>query len=292
MTLGGTAAAQTTVEYIHTDALGSVVAVTNEAGAVIRRYEYEPFGADMSPAEDGPGYAGHVRDTATGLTYMQQRYYDPMCGCFLSVDPVTAYDSGDYRHFNRYAYAFNNPYRFTDPDGRQSREFNFENQRLGVMPPPRAEGDWMGPAIGVALTAVLAAPVAAEIGIAALANPGAVATATSIAAEAAGVTGTATATVVTAAKISSSLVGSTMQTTQKAVSLPIVQKYVAALEGGSPAPAIKVADGVIVDGNHRYVAGRIAGQEPAVQPGLLSPSQVSQVKPIQEIKVDPKDWSQ
>jgi hypothetical protein len=36
----------------------------------------------------------------------------------LSVDPVTAYGTGDLRFLNRYAYAFNNPYRFTDPDGR------------------------------------------------------------------------------------------------------------------------------------------------------------------------------
>jgi uncharacterized protein RhaS with RHS repeats len=50
-----------------------------------------------------------------------QRYYDPSIGRFLSVDPVTAYDTGDMRHFNRYAYAFNNPYTFTDPDGRQSK---------------------------------------------------------------------------------------------------------------------------------------------------------------------------
>ena len=39
-------------------------------------------------------------------------------GVFLSVDPVTAYGNGDMRFFNRYAYAYNNPYAFTDPDGR------------------------------------------------------------------------------------------------------------------------------------------------------------------------------
>jgi hypothetical protein len=49
---------------------------------------------------------------------MQQRYCDPMIGRCLSVDPVTAYDSGDARFFNRYTYAFNNPYRFADLDGR------------------------------------------------------------------------------------------------------------------------------------------------------------------------------
>jgi uncharacterized protein RhaS with RHS repeats len=48
---------------------------------------------------------------------MQQRYYDPRIGRFLSVDPVAA-NSGDPKFFNRYDYAFNNPYRFTDPDGR------------------------------------------------------------------------------------------------------------------------------------------------------------------------------
>jgi uncharacterized protein RhaS with RHS repeats len=50
---------------------------------------------------------------------MQQRYYDPIAGRFLSVDPVvTDWDSGS--SFNRYVYAQNNPYRYTDPDGRQA----------------------------------------------------------------------------------------------------------------------------------------------------------------------------
>lgn len=48
---------------------------------------------------------------------MQQRYYDPVIGRFLSVDPVTAYEK-PITNFNRYVYARNNPYKFTDPDGR------------------------------------------------------------------------------------------------------------------------------------------------------------------------------
>ncbi|KAF1707377.1 hypothetical protein CSC73_12785 [Pseudoxanthomonas sacheonensis] len=109
-------------KYQHTDALGSPVAVTNEAGTVIDRTNYEPYGAAINkPAYEGIGYTGHVMDGATGLTYMQQRYYDPVCGCFLSVDPVTAYDTGDMRHFNVYAYAYNNPYTFDDPDGRKGK---------------------------------------------------------------------------------------------------------------------------------------------------------------------------
>jgi RHS repeat-associated protein len=72
---------------------------------------------------NGVGYTGHVEDGATGLSYMQQRYYDPQLGLFLSVDPVTAYDQ-PLVAFNRYRYANNNPYKFFDPDGRFSDDPN------------------------------------------------------------------------------------------------------------------------------------------------------------------------
>ena len=107
-----------TVEYMHTDALGTPVAVTDADGNVLQTSEYEPYGKLLNrPRTDGPAYTGHVTDAATGLTYMQQRYYDPGIGRFLSVDPVTADGSGG--NFNRYQYASDNPYRFTDPDGRR-----------------------------------------------------------------------------------------------------------------------------------------------------------------------------
>ncbi len=37
-----------TVTYIHTDALGSVVAETDESGNVIKRYDYEPYGVSWT----------------------------------------------------------------------------------------------------------------------------------------------------------------------------------------------------------------------------------------------------
>lgn len=114
------AAAQEVVEYIHTDALGSPVAITDATGNVIERTVYEPYGAVVNrPLKDGPGYTGHVTDSGTGLSYMQQRYYDVDVGRFLSVDPVVASDSGDSRYLARYSYAYLNPYKFLDPDGRK-----------------------------------------------------------------------------------------------------------------------------------------------------------------------------
>jgi RHS repeat-associated protein len=50
------------------------------------------------------------------------------------------------------------------------------------------------------------------------------------------------------------------------VSLPRVQAYVDRLLAGEAAPAIKVDGQMIVDGNHRYIAGRILGREPPIQP--------------------------
>jgi RHS repeat-associated protein len=105
--------------YQHTDILGSPVAETDQAGNVIQRTEYAPFGNPLNRAVSGVGYTGHVMDSATNLTYMQQRYYDPLVGRFLSTDPVQTDMNTGYM-FNRYYYANNNPFKFVDPDGRQS----------------------------------------------------------------------------------------------------------------------------------------------------------------------------
>ncbi|WP_407290129.1 RHS repeat domain-containing protein [Xanthomonas campestris] len=110
------------IKFQHTDALGSPIAVTDTAGQVVERTDYQPYGSPIGKTVDGIGYTGHAMDGLTGLTYMQQRYYDQGLGRFLSVDPVAA-DSVLASNFNRYWYANNNPYRFTDPDGRDGRLF-------------------------------------------------------------------------------------------------------------------------------------------------------------------------
>lgn len=106
-----------TLDYQHTDALGSPVAMTNSSGQVVERTHYDPYGAPIGKAVDGIGYTGHLMDGASGLTYMQQRYYDPTIGVFMSTDPVSS-DFSRGSNFNRYAYVDNNPYKSRDPDGR------------------------------------------------------------------------------------------------------------------------------------------------------------------------------
>ena len=130
-----------TLTYLHTDPLGSPIAKTNAAGSLIETSEYEPYGKLLNRAnDDRMGYTGHVQDAATGFTYMQQRYYDPMIGRFLSVDPVTA-DSATGANFNRYWYANNNPYKFTDPDGRMICN---RSQNFGACEPYMPPNPWNG----------------------------------------------------------------------------------------------------------------------------------------------------
>jgi RHS repeat-associated protein len=104
--------------YFHVDHQGTPIARSDAWGVVFERTRRGSFGLPLTgPLKNGPGYTGHMEDPGTGLVYMQQRYYDPAIGRFLSVDPVGPL-ADPTNHFGRYHYANNNPYRFTDPDGR------------------------------------------------------------------------------------------------------------------------------------------------------------------------------
>ena len=109
-----------TLTYHHTDSIQSANVETNASGAQTYRTVRAPYGSPYNGVyREGPGFAGHVTDTQTNLTYMQQRYYDPVAVRFLSPDPVDV-STNNGSNFNRYWYANNNPYRYTDPDGRES----------------------------------------------------------------------------------------------------------------------------------------------------------------------------
>ncbi len=109
--------------YPLNDHLGTALMEADSNGniAATSAYNYAPFGENIAPPFGSPandpgntneqGYAGHIQD-ATGLTYMQARYYDPVIGRFLSPDPVGYEDQ-----LNIYAYVYNDPINKYDLNG-------------------------------------------------------------------------------------------------------------------------------------------------------------------------------
>ncbi|MDF4005049.1 RHS repeat-associated core domain-containing protein [Luteibacter sp. PPL552] len=109
-----------TVTYYYTNQQGTVLAIADASGNILSTADYRPYGVQtLGTAEAGPGYTGHVNDPGSGLVYMQARYYDPVVGRFLSIDPKAA-SAGSNIAFSRYAYSGNNPVGNVDPDGRQT----------------------------------------------------------------------------------------------------------------------------------------------------------------------------
>lgn len=110
-----------TITYFHNDISGSPLAATDVAGGLLWKENYKPYGDKLNrsaPSSSNKiGYHGKAHDDATGLSYMGARYYDPVLGRFMGIDPVD-FQTDNLHSFNRYTYANNNPYKYVDPDGR------------------------------------------------------------------------------------------------------------------------------------------------------------------------------
>ncbi len=96
--------------YLASDKLG-VRDLFNNSGSLKDGKGYNPYGISVSlgTASTPFGFEGGYTDPS-GLVYLLARYYDPLSGQFLSVDPV--YSSAD-----PYAYSADDPLNFSDPTG-------------------------------------------------------------------------------------------------------------------------------------------------------------------------------
>ncbi len=108
--------------FYHTDHLGSVRLVTDGAGLVVSRYDYDSFGnietASFVEGVANPyGFTAREYDAESGLMFYRARYYDPGLGRFISEDPF-GFVAGDS---NFYRYVSNNPTMLIDPSGFSER---------------------------------------------------------------------------------------------------------------------------------------------------------------------------
>jgi RHS repeat-associated protein len=114
------------VSYYFSDYLNTTRVVTNASGTVLDDSDFYPFGGERSvTSSSGNSYkfTGKERDPESGFDNFGARFMNSVQGRFNSIDPGSVGTSlGKPQALNRYAYAGNNPLRFTDPDGKYPRE--------------------------------------------------------------------------------------------------------------------------------------------------------------------------
>ena len=106
---------------VMTDQHGDVAAAfapTSSASSLEGSSSYSPYGTvTASGSMPGAGYQGDYTDPATGLVYMNARWYDPATGGFVSGDTAGGTPVPSSVDGNPYAYAGGNPLTSTDPSG-------------------------------------------------------------------------------------------------------------------------------------------------------------------------------
>ena len=125
-------------KFLHKDYLGSVLAITDEAGTKLEQRHFDAWGnlthlkigsnATITDKEqirnylsDGNlvvdrGYTSHEHFAEVGLIHMNGRLYDPLLRRFLNADE-NIQDSTNTQNYNKYGYVLNNPLMYNDPNG-------------------------------------------------------------------------------------------------------------------------------------------------------------------------------
>lgn len=124
--------------FLHKDYLGSVLAITDEAGTKLEQRHFDAWGnlthlkigaqatiTDKNQIRDylsagnlvvDRGYTSHEHFAEVGLIHMNGRLYDPLLRRFLNADE-NIQDPYNTQNYNKYGYVMNNPLLYNDPSG-------------------------------------------------------------------------------------------------------------------------------------------------------------------------------
>jgi RHS repeat-associated protein len=123
--------------YVHPDNLGSTAVTSDASGNLAQWLDYAPYGSVLASENTGTTtaarqYIGQFSD-ASGLSYLNARYYNPTQWQFLSQDPIFLLLGNQLQQLSRqdqqtvlqnpqqlnsYSYAQDNPITGEDPSGK------------------------------------------------------------------------------------------------------------------------------------------------------------------------------
>ncbi len=283
--------------YYHyaSDEMGSVThVVDSENEETLNYYEYDAWGnltAREEKVHNRFKFNGQQYDPISEQYYLRARYYNPVIGRF------TQEDSYNVDGLNLYAYCRNNPVSYVDPSGNicGRRANTLMDNVLSGKPLTRKERRQLSARLrDEARNGTISdkgRTVAQQMGIE---------LSESVTydsnherqdtIEKTGDKGNhdARKIIVTDELIRDVMRDAPLKTKQGSVCVPMIQEYVnRVLAGETDMPPIKVADDVIVDGNHRYITSRITGID------VESIAWIGNSKPIiswMDVILDPVDW--
>ena len=99
---------------LHAGERGSVISLTDSAGALLNINRYDEYGKPLSTNAGRFQYTGQMWLPEAGLYHYKARVYLPQLGVFAQTDPI-GYGGSP----NLYAYVLNDPINLTDPLGLQ-----------------------------------------------------------------------------------------------------------------------------------------------------------------------------
>ncbi|WP_326981079.1 RHS repeat-associated core domain-containing protein [Chryseobacterium sp. MYb264] len=123
-------------QFLHKDYIGSILAISNEAGNKVEQRHFDAWG-NFTHLQIGNGaavtdkatilslsktlivdrgYTGHEHFMEVGIIHMNGRLYDPLLRRFLNADE-NIQDPTNTQNYNKYGYVMNNPLMFNDPSG-------------------------------------------------------------------------------------------------------------------------------------------------------------------------------
>ena len=111
-----------TAQFYHWDHVGTVRLITDNAGHVVSRHDYTPYGVEVLPTVSVSGnthqFTGQERDPMTGSDYMHFRYYGSNIGRFYRPDNGSDQHPDIPESWNLYTYVQGNPLVYNDPSGK------------------------------------------------------------------------------------------------------------------------------------------------------------------------------